>query len=347
MFESIKIRNFRVITKLELDDLGQVNLLVGQNGCGKTTFLEAVFFLIGATNPMLPVNVNIFRGLTFFSNKLWHTYFHNMDPNIPIEIGGRVHDTKEEQNLLIRPRSKRSQPIAAHVPSLSYARGDSETMFEVDGLELEYESSGDPTSKTKSAVFFKDGNIASEGSKERAIRGIFVSPCIYDWKDRFSEIQRKKQVPEVIFLLKEIEPHLSDLRLNEVGLLLADIGPPELIPVNLMGGGIVKFLSIALAMLDCKNGMVLIDEIENGLHHSAQKTIWKAIFNWAEKLNVQVFATTHSDESVRAFSNTLDEVLFKADAKLFRIERKDGTFRAVEYTKDVLAESLDSRWEVR
>ncbi len=58
MYKSLKITNFRCITKLEVDDLARVNLVVGKNNCGKTTFLEAVFLLIGATNPQLPININ-------------------------------------------------------------------------------------------------------------------------------------------------------------------------------------------------------------------------------------------------------------------------------------------------
>lgn len=100
-------------------------------------------------------------------------------------------------------------------------------------------------------------------------------------------------------------------------------------------------------MLDSEDGIVLIDEIENGLHHSIQQKIWKAVFKWAQNLNVQVFATTHSNECIRAFSNSVDTTLFGSEAKLFRIERKDEKFRAVEYSKELLKESVESNWEVR
>ena len=140
---------------------------------------------------------------------------------------------------------------------------------------------------------------------------------------------------------------MIDLRLNEIGLLEADIGLPGLIPVNLMGGGMAKFLSVGLAMLDYQDGVVLIDEIENGLYYSAQQKLWEAILNWAHELNVQVFATTHSQECIRAFNACAESTLFESEAKLYRIERKDEKFRAVDYTKNMLAESLESDWEVR
>ena len=351
MFKSIKIKNLRAITELEVDNLGQVNLFVGQNNCGKTTLLEGLFFLIGATNPRLLVSANTFRGLTVMSKELWRTFFHNMKVTIPIEISGKMHKTKEEQKLLIRPMKKKAratEPAVSDFVSLEVEPGDSKPPFIPDGLELEYTSSINPRDKAISHIFLKGNDLATEGAKERDIRGIFINPLtIFNWKDRFGASHRKKQVHEVTAFLKEIDPDISYLGLNEIGLLEADIGLPSLLPANLLGGGIAKFLSIALAMLDSRDGIVLIDEIENGLHHSAQQKIWKAVINWAQELNVQVFATTHSNKCVKAFNNTIDSILFRDEAKLFRIERKDEKFRAVEYTKELLAESLDSKWEVR
>jgi len=351
MFKSIKIKNLRAITELKVNNLGQVNLFVGQNNCGKTTLLEGLFFLIGATNPRLLLSVNTFRGLTVLSKELLRTFFHNMSIKIPIEIYGEVRESKEEQKLLIRPIKKKipsTKPAVSDFVTVTIEPGDSKPPFIPDGLELEYNSTENPAEKTVSSIFLKGDEVIVEGTKERKVRGIFNNPLtIFDWKDRFAAAQRRKQVQEIIAFLKKIEPNLSDLRLNEIGLIEVDTGIPGLIPANLLGGGIAKFLSVSLAILDSRDGIVLIDEIENGLHYSAQQIMWQAVLNWAQELNVQVFATTHSNECVKAFSNSVETTLFGSEAKLFRIERKDEKFRTVEYTKELLAESLDSNWEVR
>lgn len=346
MYKRIKIRNLRAISELEIDNLGQVNLIVGQNGCGKTTFLESVFFLVGATNPQLPLSVNVFRDVLFLSNQLWPTYFHNMDLAVPIEILGSSSETVGDEKLVIRALEA-SQETNNQVASNTISPS-SEAIFVTSGLKLDYTCRSKPETHTVSTISLEGNKVVTKGTKERSFRGIFVSPvAIYDWKERFAEIQKKKQVAEVTSLLQVIEPQISDLRLNEVGLLLADIGLPELIPANLMGGGIAKFLSVALAILDCRDGVVLIDEIENGLHYSAQQKLWEAVFNWSQRLNVQVFATTHSSENIRAFGNTAQTGLFESKAKLFRIERQGDAARAVEYSRDLLSESLASQWEVR
>jgi len=91
----------------------------------------------------------------------------------------------------------------------------------------------------------------------------------------------------------------------------------------------------------------VIDEIENGLGYLSQRKLWEAIFTWAQKLNIQVFASTHSMECIRAFNDFVEADLFGRDAKLFRIERMGDAFRAVQYDRESLAESLESNWEVR
>jgi len=353
MFKSISINNFRAITNLAIDNFGQVNLLVGSNNCGKTNVLEALFLLIGATNPQLPLTINGLRGLSFIHREMWPTFFRNMDMSLRIEITGKIHGTDAEHMLVVQPKFEKqieSEPIEVGSDIQSLKIENSETLQAIppNGLKLAYSNSEFPERNNVSEIFEKDNKVVTQGIKDTPFQGIFISPTqAFDWKARFAPAQRKKLVMEVVSLLQEIDPKIADLRLNEIGLLEADNGLSRLLPVNLMGGGIAKYLTVSLAMLEFQNGMVFIDEFENGLHHSAQKILWKAVFSWAQKLNVQVFATTHSLECIRAFSNSISSSLFEAEAKLYRIERKEEKFRAVELTKEVLAESLASKWEIR
>ncbi|MBN2180970.1 MAG: AAA family ATPase [Sedimentisphaerales bacterium] len=351
MFNRIKIRNLRAITELEIENLGQVNLFVGQNNCGKTTLLEALFFLIGATNPKLPINANIFRGLGFLRNEWWETFFHNFDSTSNIIVSGTVSNSKEEQKLVIRPVIEKqifAESVSPDMVSINVNGGDSKPAFRHEGLELLFTSSHDPTIKTQSRIILKEDQLLTEGTRESSIRGVFVGPSTkFDWTPRFSSIQRKKKINELILSLKEIDPSIIDIRLNDVRILEVDVGLSGLIPVNLLGGGVLNFLSVALAMLDSKDGIVLIDEIENGLHYSTLHKLWQLIFSWSQDLNVQVFITSHSNECVKAFNNSVDKTLFGSEAKMFRIERKDEIFRAVEYSKENLSESIESNWEVR
>lgn len=350
MFKNIKINNLRGITGLEIDNFGRINLFVGQNSCGKTTILEAIFMLTGATNPEVTFKINSIRGLGVFSREMWESFFHNYDDNHLITIKGNFHE--DDKTLIIRCKKTNqvSKPLLPEEIREINKNGTSQPNLVTIGLDLEYISSSEPSKKIKTTIFESDKGIIPEGIKPSYAEGFFLGPYSQasELKSRFDVIQNNKQLlDEVILLLKQIDPNISDLRLNRAGMLIANIGIDSLVPVHLLGGGMMKFIDVAFAMLNYRNGIILIDEIENGLHHSAQEKLWDAIFNWSEKLNVQVFATTHSNECIRAFCKSIDMSLFSSEAKLFRIERKDEKFRAVEYTQELLSESLESKWEIR
>jgi len=272
--------------------------------------------------------------------------------DVPIEIVGRDSESDREEKLVVRPRYEAyrvNEEDPASRMSRDLATTGLELRGQVIGLRLEYAGLNDSVGPVVSEVVLRGKElVAVSGAKLPLMRGTFITPFANDWREAFSGVQKQKRVAEVVELLREIEPDLMDLRLlDPPGLLYADTGAPELIPVNLMGGGVARFLNIALAILNLPNGLLLIDEIENGLDYSSQQRLWDAIFSWAQKLNVQVFASTHSMECIKAFSDGAEAGLFGADAKLFRIERKEDKFRAVEYTREVLAQSLESEWEVR
>ena len=196
MFKSVRVKNFRAITDLTVNGLSRVNLFVGHNASGKTTLLESLSFLIGATNPKLLVSANSFRGLPEVSRAFWPTYFRNMDVGIPIEIRADDAEMGEEQWLLIRPRYEQFGPDQ-EIPSLgvstSWTSADSQSDGNINGLELEYSTSVTPK-KEVSRVYLKDGRLVDEGAKPHLPGGTFVIPSPKDLRDRFSEVQRKKQV---------------------------------------------------------------------------------------------------------------------------------------------------------
>jgi hypothetical protein len=88
MCQNLLIEHFRGLTRLELSEFKRINLLVGRNNVGKTTFLEAFFLLSNLANPELPLRVNAFRGLTVASDAIWRSFFFGLDTSVPIRISG-------------------------------------------------------------------------------------------------------------------------------------------------------------------------------------------------------------------------------------------------------------------
>ena len=155
----------------------------------------------------------------------------------------------------------------------------------------------------------------------------------------------------VISALKIIQPDIEKIGFsisylhNIIRLKVKNIDTP--VPINSMGEGMYIALSIAMSLVTAENGVLLVDEIETGLHYEAQTDMWRLILETAKELNVQVFATTHSWDCIAAFQEALSQVEDSSIGKLFRLDSKYGKLRAVEYDAEDLEVVTREGIEVR
>jgi ABC-type glutathione transport system ATPase component len=153
----------------------------------------------------------------------------------------------------------------------------------------------------------------------------------------FGELEAAKRQAEILPALQILEPRLRKLSLVPLAgesVLHGDIdGLPRLVPVPFMGEGMRRVLSIVLAIANAPGGVVLVDEIENGLHYSVQVDVWKAIARAARDADVQMFATTHSWECIEAAHHPFKEA-GPYEFRYYRLDRR-GT--------EITVKSLDER----
>ena len=71
------------------------------------------------------------------------------------------------------------------------------------------------------------------------------------------------------------------------------------LPLGSQGEGMRRMLALALSLARAQNGVLLIDEIDTGLHYSIMGDMWLLVAETARRYNIQVFATTHSFDCVR------------------------------------------------
>ena len=118
------------------------------------------------------------------------------------------------------------------------------------------------------------------------------------------------------------------------------------VPLRSLGDGATRMFSVALALANCRDGILLLDEAENGIHYSLQGKFWSMILCAAEMHNVQVLATTHSKDCIYGFA---DAALASPniDANLVRIGWRKGELRAVEYSAEDLETVAEQNFEVR
>ncbi|OAD20145.1 hypothetical protein THIOM_004170 [Candidatus Thiomargarita nelsonii] len=120
----------------------------------------------------------------------------------------------------------------------------------------------------------------------------------------------------------------------------------ERIPLKHLGEGMYRVFHIILALVNAKNGFLLIDEFENGLHYTVQPKVWELIFKLAKELNVQVFATTHSKDCVEGFHAVWESQ--EDEGTLHRLDNDpDEGVIVMPYNCELVAYALDRSGEIR
>jgi predicted ATPase len=117
------------------------------------------------------------------------------------------------------------------------------------------------------------------------------------------------------------------------------------VPLKSFGDGVNRLFGIVLSLVNAKDGCLLIDEFENGLHHTVQANAWRMIFKIAAALNVQVFATTHSVDAINAFQQVAREV--PETGVLVRLARRGQAIVSTVFSEDELAVVARNQIEVR
>jgi AAA15 family ATPase/GTPase len=145
------------------------------------------------------------------------------------------------------------------------------------------------------------------------------------------------------------EPKLERLLLIKSGpndIIHAIIDNKKATPVHLLGDGFCRCLSIILTLATNVDGILFIDEIENGVHHSLLTTFWAFLLEASNAYNCQIIATTHSQEMIESFTNIAQEKRFK-DIAYIRLAKKEDVVSAHQFNFDEISSALASEMEVR
>ena len=154
---------------------------------------------------------------------------------------------------------------------------------------------------------------------------------------------------EVLTVLRTLESRLQSITsilINKIPVIYANIGGDRPIAARLLGEGFNRVFSMAVAMETARGGMLLVDEVENGLHHSVMRDVFSNLLELAVKFDVQVVATTHSAECINAAYKALSHGNAE-DFTFHRIDRVDGHSKAIHFNSDMLETAMLHEMEVR
>ena len=168
---------------------------------------------------------------------------------------------------------------------------------------------------------------------------------------KISDLIVNKATDRLVEVLNRIDRRIAGLALGERGQVYVDVGLPALLPIGLMGEGVRRLISIVATIMGASGSLVLIDEIDDGLHHTALALLWQTVLDAALAYDVQVVTTTHSREALEQLTAVLerdDMVEFRQDVAAFDLVRgDDDAVLSYRYDFDQLDFALEHDLDVR
>jgi len=377
MYTSFGIKNFRCIEELSVGPLARVNLIAGKNNMGKTALLEALWLYSGPNNPGLGDRLARFRGIPGQDpGRLLHDLFYGFDPDRTIALAANGVNGFAKGILRIELQVREDVVVTTVPPSESPStppRGSQETDVSAvsdTAIVLHYIDENAQTHTSSGWWVRAEGQsvqlganatmtLTNEGMAEQAAKmpkspsNVFLSARQRTGPEedvgRFADVELEGYAYRLAESLKRIDPRIKRLltiAALPTPMIYADVGLSRPVPIGFLGDGVGRFLSMALAFHKARGGTILIDEVENGLHHSVLKNVWEAL-NWLSKeFEVQVFATTHSQECMEA---ARDAFISMGDEgfHIHRLTLQDEQIAATTYPFEDLDFALDYGTEMR
>ena len=374
--KSLHIQNFRALEDFKVKKLGHVNLIVGKNNSGKSSVLEAVRIYAGNADPYL---------LSSISESHDEKFSPSDNESFPFEhfFTNRCFPSDEKQSITIGEIDKASDSLRLQH---TYLIEETETIT-LDNGETRTSTRLKPTLEQPVFDFVDKSTTRHAILATKNQKSLLIDPKLFEGRrlSRVSEFPLDvfgsipcQYIPTahissadlasywdnrivlsgieslIIDKLKFIEPNCEKITFVEpkrgerfAVVTIKDIQKP--IPLKSMGDGVFRVFQLALKAFSAKDGFLLIDEFENGLHWTVQEKVWEWLFELSKSLNIQIFATTHSNDCVRSFSKVASQ---KKDGVMFRVgqgvKKEDiGKIVATDFSEEELAIILANKIEVR
>ncbi len=278
----IRIEGFRGINHLELNGLRWINVLLGNNNSSKSFALEAVMILMGASKPVLPIELNANRNYTGLQKDDLQLFFYELSTENRITIKADFLDSGSRNLQISYFESEINRMPISEVGNADYSMQNN-----CYGLQYEY-TDGEEKNTSKLLIRTDKNELSSHTSEKKSIRktAAFVAPR-YNFNDfirHFNQIVTDKEKDSVLEVLRNVESRIKDIVI--VGeKVMVDVGLSKLVPINVLGDGTRKMFTLITAMYSVKGGILIVDEVDNGLYYKTMETLWTALLRSAKQLD--------------------------------------------------------------
>ncbi len=342
--KNIHIKNFRGFEDLRIDSLSYINFFAGANNVGKTTLLESIFMLIGMSTPAISLRINVLRSPANSSFIDLRFLFHNVKKNISPELFATFADGEERMMKLSIGASFAQSDI-------SDAKSTESSNWNQLYADIKRRSDGQSVFSGRTVLTVNsEGKIDGKGIDGYVdyLNALFLSSTDSSVSASFSEAVKLRKKDYIIHQAKLFDSRINTIELLSDGLYIGFDGVDQMLPLSMNGIGLSKYLSIVCAAACGAYNILLIDEIEDGLHYSAYKTLLEALYLFAENNGIQFFITTHSVETLRYLADLVNKNTdFKNMTSLYSLLRSKNTIKAYSYLGGDLADAIEHQIELR
>jgi AAA15 family ATPase/GTPase len=363
MFEQhltyFKIKNFKRFESLEVKNIGQINLIVGDNNIGKTSFLEALILnskvkenlgvfhtILKSKNPMYEtVKMTKVNPIANYRDNIFARFLNKLD--VPLEL--KLEKKNSSYNLEYKVENKNEKLSQQENEELKqFAKIVIETYREIDTLSenwlFTYVDNKpiyiiDITSKFYANFANTYWTLPLISLKDSFDSELFVDYLKFD----------PKKEEYVLRLLNEIFTNIKIQKIRAISntIQIATSERYAYHSITEYGDGLLRALKFIIKLISTDNPRIMIDEVEAGVHFSKQKDLWKILFQLSNETEKQLFCTTHSQECIEAFFNAAKESGFDEKIRLIELERGNEKTYASTYTFDQIKSGLISNVNLR
>ena len=341
-FPDLCIEGFRGLRHLSIPQLGRVTLITGKNNTGKSSVLESLRLHTQNADPS--VVYSILESREEYARGMYaEDYFPSPDSTFPVSAMFHgfpgIWDDFEQITISTSGRSRRMQLTVSVIWYVADEDGpdqnpSEDTVFQ--GLEHDPTLVVETEAGTRTWTLERYAQTLDRPRPRTSSRArmpcVFVSPYEGERTDIVGQlwdgIALTDSAKELVEALRIIDQRISDVAVVGVEgtfnrrrmAIVRTENIPRPIPLRSFGDGLNRLLAIILSLINAGGGLLLVDEFENGLHHTVQLDAWRMIFRLAQTLDVQVFATSHSWDAIEAFQKAASE--HPDDGVLLRLTRR-------------------------
>ncbi|MCZ8096783.1 MAG: AAA family ATPase, partial [Burkholderiales bacterium] len=316
MIKDIEISNFRCFEHTKIEGFERVNLIGGKNNSGKTALLEAIFlYSYPYPNTIHEVREAIRKEslavVQAVPKNAWDNLLFNLDRENIIELKGSQSNQGDKLVKISISDSLKDTVlgISEDWQKLYDFIAKNKSVISILNIHTSFDPEND--SKDSQLNYFliasSEGILAlpDAGDDQPVIIAASVNKSLEELSESYTKIVFNEQEEEVLKALQILDPSIKKIEsffLGEPNLYLKRKETKRL-PISLFGEAINRLIEIIITLLLNPKKIIFVDEIENGLHYTAYRDLWKTLFRLAIELDSQIFATTHSLEMIQAFAD--------------------------------------------